>query len=325
MNRSTCLKSTLAALLLTGLGAGLGHAAEAVKYPAKTVKLITQSSPGGGGDVFLRQIQSRINNYIDSKFVVENISGGGGANAMAFVAKAAPDGSAIYGSTPTFMITSLISKPAVDYTHLQPVVNMFLDPIILYVRKDSPFKTLTDVIAEAKKRPGKIRVAVGEAASLDPVVMDQVQKKTDIKLIIITHDGGGDTLLSVLNGTGELGIGEVAELAGQIAAGEIRPIVAFTDARLGQFPDLTTGKEQGVDLVVKKFRGIVGPKNISPEAIAAWEEAVPHLLEDPQFKKWYSENALIPTFMKHEEYKKFLDDFAAEQREFYIKNNIIKG
>lgn len=318
------LRSLTLAVAVAALTAASAQAADKIDYPASTVKLITQSSPGGGGDVFLRQIQPRIGNYINSNFVVENVVGGGGANAMAFVAKSPDDGSALYGTTPTFMITSLISKPAVDYTHLQPIVNLFLDPIILYVRKDSPFKTLTDVVEEAKKRPGKIRVAVGEAASLDPVVMEQVQNKTGTKLIIITHDGGGDTLLSVMNGTGELGIGEVAELAGQIAAGEIRPIVAFTDKRMTQFPDVATGKEQGVDLVVKKFRGLVGPKNISPKAVAAWEEAAPKLLEDPEFKKWYTQNALIPTFMKHEEYKKFLDEFAAEQRAFYVKNGIIK-
>ena len=295
-----------------------------VNYPAPTVKLITQSSPGGGGDVFLRQIQPRISKYLNANFVVENVSGGGGAKAMAFVAKSPADGSVLYGTTPTFILTSLLSKPDVDYTALQPIVNLFLDPIILYVRKDSPFKTLTDVIAEAKKRPGQVRVAVGEAASLDPQVMEQVQVKTGTKMIIVTHDGGGDTLLSVLNKTGELGIGEVGELAGQIAAGEIRPIVAFTVERMSQFPDVATGKEQGVDLVVKKFRGLVGPKNMSKEAIAAWEAAVPQLLEDPDFKSWYSKSALIPTFMKHEEYGKFLTAFAEEQRAFFIKNNVIK-
>jgi tripartite-type tricarboxylate transporter receptor subunit TctC len=321
MRRTLAVTSILTALALT---AGTPSLAQE-KYPAPTVKLVTQSSPGGGGDVFLREISTRIGKYINANFVVENIVGGGGAKAMAYLAKSTPDGSVLYGTTPTFMITSLISKPAVDYTMLQPVANLFLDPIILYVRKDSPFKTLPDVIAEAKKRPNAVRVAVGESASLDPVVMEQVQEKTGTKLIIITHDGGGDTLLSVLNGTGELGIGEVAELAGQIAAGEIRPIVAFTDARLPQFPDIATGKEQGVDLVVKKFRGLVGPKDISKDAIAAWEAAIPKLLEDTEFKKWYTEAALIPTFMKHEDYGKFLNAFAEEQRAFYIKNNIIKN
>jgi putative tricarboxylic transport membrane protein len=323
MRRALLVSTIMTALTLTAAAPSLAQTAE--KYPASTVKLVTQSSPGGGGDVFLREITTHIGKYIKADFVVENIVGGGGAKAMAHIAKSSTDGSVLYGTTPTFMITSLISKPAVDYTMLQPIANMFLDPIILYVRKDSPFKTLPDVIAEAKKRPNEVRVAVGESASLDPVVMEQVQQKTGTKLIVITHDGGGDTLLSVLNGTGELGIGEVAELAGQIAAGEIRPIVAFTDARLPQFPDIATGKEQGVDLVVKKFRGLVGPKNVSKEAIAAWEAAIPKLLEDAEFKKWYSEAALIPTFMPHDTYGKFLNDFAEEQRAFYIKNNIIKN
>lgn len=322
--KSLLLKSSMLAVLLAVAPAAVQADSAKVKYPAANVTLTTQSSPGGGGDVFLREMGIRIGKYIDANFVVENVVGGGGAKAMAFIAKSKTDGSTLYGTTPTFILTSLISKPAIGYTSMQPIVNLFFDPIILYVRADSPFKTLTDVIAEAKKRPNGVRVAVGESASLDPQVMSQVQSKSGTKMIIITHDGGGDTLLSVLNGTGELGIGEVGELSGQIEAGKIRPIVAFTDTRLSQLPDVPTSKEQGIDLVVKKFRGLVGPKGLSPEAIAAWEAAVPKLLEDPEYKNWYSKLALVPAYMPHEQYGKFLNDFAAEQRDFFIKNNIIK-
>jgi tripartite-type tricarboxylate transporter receptor subunit TctC len=192
----------------------------------------------------------------------------------------------------------------------------------VFVKKDSPFKTLSDVIAEAKKRPNAVRVAVSTPGSLDRQVMEQLKAETGTEMIIITHDGGGDVMLSVLNGTGEVGIGEIQELRGQIDAGEIRLITTYTAERLSQYPDVPTAKEQGIDLVVDKFRGLAGPKDLAPEAIAAWEAAIPKLLEDPDMKAWYEAGALVPAFIPHGEYATFIDDFAKEQQAFFTKYNI---
>ena len=85
---------------------------------------------------------------------------------------------------------------------------------------------------------------------------------------------------------------------------------------------MPTAKEQGIDLVVDKFRGLAGPKGMSEEAIAAWEKAVPMLLEDADFKKWYSQASLVPTFMPHDEYAAFIDKFAKGQEDFFVKYNI---
>jgi tripartite-type tricarboxylate transporter receptor subunit TctC len=298
--------------------------ADKIEYPAKVVTLTTQSSPGGGGDVFLRQISRVIGRYIDADFVVENVVGGGGTRAMAALAESPSDGSMLYATTPTFLITSVMSKPDIDYTDLAPVANMFFDPIVLYVKNDSPYKSLTEVVDAAKKSPGTIPVSVGEAASLDPVVIHQLEDKTGTKMIVITHDGGGDTMLDVLNGTGQMGIGEIGELAGEIKGGDIRVIASLSDERIHEFPNVPTAKEQGIDLVARKFRGFVGQKNMAPEAIAAWEKVVPELLEDSDLKAWYSQSALIPAFMEHEKYGEFLNDWAKQQREFYIKNGVIK-
>src|SRR5688572_15762538 len=100
--------------------AQLGDTADAqpAPYPHKVVTLVTHSSPGGGSDVFLRELSKHLSKYIDATFVVENAQGGSGAKAMARTAAAPADGSVFYATTPTYIYTSLLSKPAKSYKDL---------------------------------------------------------------------------------------------------------------------------------------------------------------------------------------------------------------
>jgi putative tricarboxylic transport membrane protein len=153
-------------------------------------------------------------------------------------------------------------------------------------------------------------------------VMEQLKAETGTEMTIITHDGGGDVMLSVLNGTSTVGIGEIAELRGQIDAKKIRLITSYTNERLPQFADVPTAKEQGINLVVRKFRGIAGPKGLPREVVAHWEDAAQKVLQDPKFKAVYEKDALIPSYMNQEQYKTFLASFAEEQKSFFTKYGI---
>ena len=152
--------------------------------------------------------------------------------------------------------------------------------------------------------------------------MEKFKAITGAEGPVITHDGGGELLISVLNGTVDLGIGEVQELTGQLEAGEVRLIATYTEDRLDNFPDVQTAKEQGIDLVVNKFRGVAGPKGLPDDVVAAWEAAIPAVLEAEAFKKWYSDASLVPAFMPHDEYGPFIDDFAMQQEAFFKEYGI---
>src|SRR5438445_10060136 len=92
------------------------------------VTLVTHSSPGGGSDVFLRSMAPHLSRIMNQTMIVENVEGGSGAKAMAMLARAKPDGSEFYATTPTFIYTSLMSTPAATYHDLEPLVNIFYDP-----------------------------------------------------------------------------------------------------------------------------------------------------------------------------------------------------
>src|ERR1051325_3978380 len=106
------------------------------------VTLVTHSSPGGGSDVFLRSMAPHLSRILHETLIVENVEGGSGAKAMAQLARAKADGSEFYATTPTFIYTSLMSKPAATYRDLEPLVNIFYDPEVLFTAADSPYKTL---------------------------------------------------------------------------------------------------------------------------------------------------------------------------------------
>jgi len=317
------LRTFAASVALVALAASAGPAA-AQSYPLDNVTLITHSKSGGGTDVFLREMVRFLGKYMGTNFVVENVRGGSGAKAMAKLANSPADGSIFYGTTPTFINTSILSEPEFTYKDLAPVVNVFLDPQIVYVRAESPYKTLAELVKKAKAEPGSVKFGVTTPGSLDRQIMEKFKAITGVEAPVITHDGGGELLISVLNGTVDLGIGEVQELSAQLAAKKVRIIATYTKQRLEEFPDVPTAQQQGIDLVVSKFRGIAGPKGLPDDIYAKWEAGIQAVLKDPDFKAWYKAQSLVPDFMPHEEYAKFINDFADGQVAFFKKYGIIK-
>ena len=141
--------------ILTVLLAATTLAACANTNRTPVVTLVTHSSPGGGSDVFLRSMAPHLSRIMHATMIVENVEGGSGAKAMAQLARAKPDGAEFYATTPTFIYTSLLSKPAATYHDLEPLVNIFYDPEVLFTASDSPYKTLKEVVEHARSGQGR--------------------------------------------------------------------------------------------------------------------------------------------------------------------------
>ena len=304
--------ATLAAAAALLMALPLGEADAQGKYPHSTVTLVTHSSAGGGSDVFLRELAKHLGPAMGVSFVVENVSGGSGAKAMARLAKAPADGSVFYATTPTYIQTTLLSKPAVGYTALEPVATVFLDPEVVYTRVESPHKTLAAVIEDAKKNPGKAKWGAANPASLERIALEKLMRKTGVKAAVVSHEGGGQLMINVLNGTLDIGIGEVQEIRAQLDAGKVRMLATLTDNRLDHFPEVATAKEQGIDLSVIKFRGLAGPKGIDPKAAAAIGDGIKAVLASPDYKKQFAKESLVVAFMPHAEAVTFTGAFAKE-------------
>ncbi len=293
-------------------------------YPVSRVTLVTHSSPGGGTDVFLRGLTRHLGGIMKTSFSVENIRGGSGATAVAHVAKAAADGSMLYGTTPTYIQTTLLSKPQVGYDGLDPVVVIFIDPEVIFTRADSPFKSLGDVMAYAKANPGKSRWGASNPASLERIAMEKLARAGGVKVPIISHEGGGDQMIGVLNGTYDIGVGEMQELQGQLEAGKIRLLATLSEARIESLAQLPTAKEQGFNVVVRKFRGLAAPKGMPDSVAKLWEEGVRKALALPAYKAEYTKEHLTPMLLGRDAARRFTAEVAAETTQSFKDLGIIK-
>jgi putative tricarboxylic transport membrane protein len=293
-------------------------------YPHDTVTLITSSGPGGGGDIFLRQLTRVLGPAWGIDFVVENVPGSGGAKAMQQIVDSPSDGTVFYGVSTQHIIVSILSDPPVTYEDMQPVVNVIYDAPVIYAPADFPFETLTDLIEHIRANPGTFKWGVGSAASGDRMAAEVIKKTQDLDFIVATHDSGGAQLVAVLGGSVEVGTGDAQEVAPHVESGDLRILAALTNERLPNYPDVMTAKEQGVQVVPTRFRGFVGHKDLPPDIIAAWEEAIKLVLQDPEYAAVVKGNDMIPAPLPHDEYDQVTNALAEESRGLFTELGIIQ-
>jgi tripartite-type tricarboxylate transporter receptor subunit TctC len=291
-------------------------------YPQRVVTLVTHSSPGAGSDVFLRELVKYLQRYVNATFIVENQEGGSGAKAVSRVANAKPDGSIFYATTPTYILTSLLSKPTNTYRDLEPVVNVFTDSEIIFVRADSPYKTLKDLIDHARTARG--RWGAANPGSLERQAAEQLKIAAKVNAAVVSHEGGGDMMLNVLNGTLDMGVGEMAEIRAQYDAKKVRVLATFNGERMPGLPNVPTVKESGYNVVLAKFRGLAGPKNLPPAIVKLWEDAAQKVLADPEFKKVYDAEDLVPRYMSHDQFGPFVTQFATDTTTYLKSTGVIR-
>jgi len=281
-------------------------------YPVPTVTLVTHSSAGGGSDLFLRALVKHLAPKMGVAFAVENVTGGSGARAVARVATAPADGSIFYATTPTYIQTSLLSKVQHGWDSLMPVANVFLDPMVIFTRTQSPFTTLAEAMAHAKANPGRQKWGASNPASLERIAMEKLNRVVGARAAIASHEGGRDQMINVLNGTLDLGIGEVQELRPQMEGGLVRLLGVLTDRRVPAQPDLPTAREQGIPVSVTKFRGLAGPKGLPAEVLKAWDAGIAAVLAEPAYRAEYEKDNLLPWFKGSAEAGAFTAEVAAE-------------
>lgn len=306
----------LVGLLLITAGGFKAEAAEKIPYPVKTVKLITHSSPGGGSDVILREMAKHLGKFIDANFIVDNVRGGSGARAMAVLANSKADGSIFYATTPTCIQIPMLAEVEYTIDDLEPMVNIFFDPMVMYTKASSPINNLDDLITYAKENPGESRWGGGNPSALERQIIERLRSIADVNVRVVAFEGGGDLMLAVLSGVVDVGFGEPAEILGQVEAGKVKIVTTFTDDRVAKFSEVPTAVEQGYDIVLPKFRGLTGPKGLPKDVVIAWETAIPRLLDDPEFTAWYNENCLVPKYLNQESFKVFVKKTQNEYRNY---------
>jgi putative tricarboxylic transport membrane protein len=287
------------------------YAAES--YPNKPILFITHSGPGGGMDTMLRRLTDVMakEKLVSQQMRVENIQGGSGAKAMTSLVKRKGDDHVLAGMTSVWVAAPLISPDIkVSYKDMTPIALLGLDPNLLVVRADSPFKTMKDLLDFAKANPNKVKQAGASVTSTPNFDRLAIAEVTGATWDYVAFPSGGEAITAVLGGHVNLVIGQPADMGGHLKAGALRPLATFSESRLAGYPNLPTLREAGVTARVSRgtVRGIVAPPDIPVSSVQYWEDVLRKLTKTQGYQQFSSEIELFPKFLASKEFKQFLDE-----------------
>ena len=286
-------------------------AAEA--YPSKPLLFVTHSGPGGGMDTMLRRITDIMakEKLVSQPMRVENIQGGGSAKAMTTIVKRKGDNHVLAGLTSVWVAAPLISTDIkVSYKDMTTIAMFGLDPNIVVVRADSPFKSIKELLDFAKANPNKVKQAGATVTSNPNFDRMIIGEATGAHWDYVAFPSGGEAITALLGGHVNLVIGQPADMGGHLKAGSLRALASFSESRLGGYPNVPTLREAGVTARVSRgtVRGIVAPPDIPMSSVQYWEDVLRKLTKTQGYQQFASEIELFAKFLNSKEFKQFLDE-----------------
>src|SRR5215510_11601847 len=287
--------------------------------PSKPIDAVVHTGPGGGSDLLARAIAEMLQKekLIDQRMQVLNKPGGGPAVAMAYLAEKKGDTNTIGFFTGVWVTNPLTTAEAtVTMKELTPIVRLVLEPAVVAVKADSPYKNMKDFIEAAKKSPNQLRQSGGSVTSRDNLVRLLIQKATGAQWTFISFPSGGERLSNLLGGHVQMMVIEPQEAGEQIRAGNLRVIASLTEKRLPSLPDVPTLKEQGFDVpLVPQARGVVAPPAVPREVVGYWEGVFDRFAKSASWKQYVDQNQFEDAYLKGPPLTKFLDDLTVQMRE----------
>ncbi len=293
--RSVLAVLLLALAVLAAFVAGPAAAADQWK-PTKPIQFIVPYAPGGGSDVLARSIGQVIQGakLNPTPLIVVNQAGGGSTVGTTAVAQSPGNEhmllTFISGQVAAPMVAG---KGAATYKDLTLIGNLAIDEQLIIVKTDSPYKTIEDVVAAAKKRAGEVTIGGTATGQEDQMCNRLFERAGGITLRYIPFNSGGEVLTALLGGHTELAWANPSEFFPQWEAKLVRPLAVAKDTRLAKFPDTPTFKDKGLNVTFKMFRGIAAPPGISPAVAAYYEGMMKKLTETPAWKEKYLDQYML--------------------------------
>ena len=313
-------------LLAASAAASLASPALAQNYPRRNIQLIVAFPAGGSTDVGARILAAAAEKALGQTITVVNKAGAGGQIGFTEFARARPDGYTL-GFLNLPGVNTIVLDPerkaAFTMDSFIPVVNQVLDPGLIWVKADSPYKTLADLIEGARKQPGKLSACTTGILSDDHLAILMMQEAAKVEFRIVHSDGGAQQLAGVMGGHVDVAFDNVGGVAKRIQSGELRGLAVTDNERSKFVPDVPTTKELGFGTVISNStRGVGAPKGTPPEVLKVIEAAFVKAVEDPEQVKKMNDVGLALKPMVGAEYAKYYADLhkqAAKYTEWALK------
>lgn len=275
--------AALAAFLICGMSALAQQS-----FPTKPVHLLIPYPPGGAVDILGRTLGDELSKKWGQPVIIENRTGAGGTIASQVVAKSAPDGYTlvIVASGHAINPYLYLKLPYDTFKDFRPISLLGSSPNILLVAANSPYKTLADLLAAARAKPGSLSYGMAGIGTSTHLAGELLKYMTKVDIVAVSYKGGAPVINDLLGGHIPLSFNNIPESIGQIKGGNLRPLGVTSATRSPVLPDVPTIAEAGVpgyDTVV--WWGLLGPGGLSADLVAKISKDCAEALHAPAVKQ----------------------------------------
>ena len=281
-------------LLVALLAAGV---AQAQGYPAKTIRWIVPWPPGGGADVLSRMLSPHLSEALKQQIVIDNRGGAAGNIGAEIAAKSPPDGyTIVFAYSGTHSINpSVYRKMPFKESDFAPIIQLASVPQVLVVHPSLPVKTVKELVALAKKRPGELTYGSSGSGAFNHLTGALFSTMTGTQLTHVPYKGGGPAAVALLSGEITMILGEPASIVGFVKAGRVRGIAVTGAKRAPALPELPTIAEAGVaGYEATSWNGMLAPVGTPADIIKRLNAEFNRIIGTPDMKKRMLDNGYEP-------------------------------
>jgi len=283
--------------------------ATAQNYPNRPVKIVIGFTPGGGVDINARLLASKLTEYLGQSVIVENKPGAGTNIGAEFVARSAADGYTLFFNSPAMAINmSLYKNPGYDIVKDFTPVSVFSDSTnILVVPASLPAKSVKELVALARDKPGALNFSSAGAGSTQHLAGELFKLRTGTQMVHVPYRGSAPSIAALLTAEVQLSFVNPLAIGSHVKSGRLRALAVAGPKRAGMVPDVPTMKEAGVEGVeVPLWFGLLAPAGTPREIVATLASGVQRAAKDPELRKRLEEQGGEPVGSTPEEFSRLL-------------------
>jgi tripartite-type tricarboxylate transporter receptor subunit TctC len=279
------MKALLTAALVVGLALGLAEAQE--PYPARPISIVVAFPPGGLADNTARPVAAALERILKQPVVVANKPGAAGAVGNQVVATSKPDGYTLLMALVSVSVLPEVDKlfgrpPTYTLDQLTGIARINADPSMLVVRADTPWKSLKDLVDDAKKRPGEIVFSSSGLYGAAHVPVEMFMHAAGIRLRHLPTTGGGPMMNAILGGHSQITMTPASLAVAHVKAGKLRFLAHTGTAPVPAYPEVPSFKSLGYDVQYTAWAGLVAHKATPPHVIKILRDAVRQAVKEPE-------------------------------------------
>ena len=290
-------------------------------FPSKPLEFVVHTGPGGGADIFARQVADIITKekWLPQPIVIQNRLGGGGALALSYVAGKKADPYTVLTVVASLMLAIPVrsgQEKELGLANYQPLALLGFDLNCVAVPPDSPYKTVKDLVDAARAKPKGINISLGSIGGASHYLPYSIEKMANVRFNLVSMKTGAEAVTAVLGGHTHATTEQLSEMIPYIEAGKIRIIGIAATKRIQGIPNVPTLKEQGLDLHVGAGRGFWAPAGIPKEAAATMEATFEKVYKTAAWREYLNKSLYEDIYMGSAEFGKFLAKHQPEMTQY---------